>query len=83
MFCSRLPIGQPNKPQLTNDNCNAAHTQLEGHFGLNGPLYFSTSIVFSSSLVMILHDLIIIIKKISFDEKTSGLKFNYISILHI
>ena len=27
---SRLPIGQLNKPVLTNDNCQTVYTKLEG-----------------------------------------------------
>ena len=44
MLSSLLPIGQQNKPWLTNYNCYADYTKLEGLFGLNGHLYFYTSI---------------------------------------
>ena len=30
---------------MTNDNCEAFHTKLEGLFGLNGPLCLHTSII--------------------------------------
>ena len=40
MISFSFPIGQLNKPYLTNHNC-----ECEAVFGLNGPLYFSTSII--------------------------------------
>ena len=48
MLSSGFPIGQLNKPLLTNDNCETVHTKLERYFGLNGPLCFSTSAILGS-----------------------------------
>ena len=45
-FAKKLILnGQLKKPLWTNDNCDTAHTKLEGQFGLNGPFCFYTSIV--------------------------------------
>ena len=45
ILTSRLPIGQLNKPLLTNGYCGTIHTKLGGLIGLTGPLCFYTSII--------------------------------------
>ena len=36
----KVGVGQLNKPELNNHNCETVHTKLEGSFGPNGPLCF-------------------------------------------
>ena len=47
MLSSRLPNGQPNKPKLTNDNCETIYTKLEGNLVLM-ILYFFIPLLFEA-----------------------------------
>ena len=56
MLSFRLSIGKLNKPKWTNHNFEAVHTNLEGLFVRNSPIYFISLLYCNLYLILLYTD---------------------------